>query len=200
MHVHRHAIPGLRTRGRYLASGMRIEEADGRPTCGEAEDELGDAAGRSAVQLTDLTTASKLAPVRAAFNAKKGEARFLTGRRSGGTCSGPPAGSPSHRRTARAPRARTASSGSESPSTAARACRLLEGMATAVPPFARMENPRVSIPTVATDLRGYRNHRDHRNHPDPSHRTRGDHPRHSCRTVLVSVEGKLASLVACGDP
>ncbi len=30
------------------------------------------------VQLTDLTTASTLAPVRAAFNAKKGEARFLT--------------------------------------------------------------------------------------------------------------------------
>lgn len=29
-------------------------------------------------QLTDLTTASTLAPVRAAFNAKKGEARFLT--------------------------------------------------------------------------------------------------------------------------
>lgn len=28
--------------------------------------------------LTDLTTASTLAPVRAAFNAKKGEARFLT--------------------------------------------------------------------------------------------------------------------------
>jgi hypothetical protein len=30
------------------------------------------------VQLTDLTVASTLAPVRAAFNAKKGEARFLT--------------------------------------------------------------------------------------------------------------------------
>lgn len=30
------------------------------------------------VQLTDLTPASTLAPVRAAFNAKKGEARFLT--------------------------------------------------------------------------------------------------------------------------
>ncbi len=29
-------------------------------------------------QLTDLTTASTLAPIRAAFNAKKGEARFLT--------------------------------------------------------------------------------------------------------------------------
>ncbi len=29
-------------------------------------------------QLTDLTTASTLAPVRAAFNAKKGEPRFLT--------------------------------------------------------------------------------------------------------------------------
>ena len=29
-------------------------------------------------QLTDLTPASTLAPVRAAFNAKKGEARFLT--------------------------------------------------------------------------------------------------------------------------
>lgn len=29
-------------------------------------------------QLTDLTTAATLAPVRAAFNAKKGEARFLT--------------------------------------------------------------------------------------------------------------------------
>lgn len=28
--------------------------------------------------LTDLTAASTLAPVRAAFNAKKGEARFLT--------------------------------------------------------------------------------------------------------------------------
>ncbi len=28
--------------------------------------------------LTDLTTASTLAPVRAVFNAKKGEARFLT--------------------------------------------------------------------------------------------------------------------------
>lgn len=28
--------------------------------------------------LTDLTPASTLAPVRAAFNAKKGEARFLT--------------------------------------------------------------------------------------------------------------------------
>ena len=28
--------------------------------------------------LTDLTTASSLAPVRAAFNAHKGEARFLT--------------------------------------------------------------------------------------------------------------------------
>ena len=30
------------------------------------------------VQLADLTTASTLAPVRAAFNATKGEARFLT--------------------------------------------------------------------------------------------------------------------------
>ena len=29
-------------------------------------------------KLTDLTPASTLAPVRAAFNAKKGEARFLT--------------------------------------------------------------------------------------------------------------------------
>lgn len=29
-------------------------------------------------QLTDLTTASTLAPFRAAFNARKGEARFLT--------------------------------------------------------------------------------------------------------------------------
>jgi hypothetical protein len=30
------------------------------------------------VELTDLTSTSTLAPVRAAFNAKKGEARFLT--------------------------------------------------------------------------------------------------------------------------
>ena len=35
-------------------------------------------AARPTAQLTDLTTASTLAPVRAAFNAKKGEARFLT--------------------------------------------------------------------------------------------------------------------------
>lgn len=37
-------------------------------------------ASRSAARapLTDLTPASTLAPVRAAFNAKKGEARFLT--------------------------------------------------------------------------------------------------------------------------
>jgi hypothetical protein len=37
-------------------------------------------AGQPAVraQLTDLTTASTLASVRTAFNAKKGEARFLT--------------------------------------------------------------------------------------------------------------------------
>lgn len=35
-------------------------------------------ATKPTVQLTDLTTASTLAPVRAAFNAKKGEARFLT--------------------------------------------------------------------------------------------------------------------------
>ena len=35
-------------------------------------------ATKPSAQLTDLTTASTLAPVRAAFNAKKGEARFLT--------------------------------------------------------------------------------------------------------------------------
>jgi len=35
-------------------------------------------AQRPAATLTDLTPASTLAPVRAAFNAKKGEARFLT--------------------------------------------------------------------------------------------------------------------------
>jgi hypothetical protein len=40
----------------------------------------GSAAGPAAPRapLTDLTTASTLAPVRTAFNAKKGEARFLT--------------------------------------------------------------------------------------------------------------------------
>jgi len=32
----------------------------------------------SSAPLTDVTTASTLAPVRAAFNAHKGEARFLT--------------------------------------------------------------------------------------------------------------------------
>ena len=36
------------------------------------------AATNPRAQLTDLTTASTLAPVRAAFNAKKGEVRFLT--------------------------------------------------------------------------------------------------------------------------
>ena len=35
-------------------------------------------ASKPTAPLTDLTTASTLAPVRAAFNAKKGEARFLT--------------------------------------------------------------------------------------------------------------------------
>ena len=36
------------------------------------------AAAKQTAPLTDLTPASTLAPVRAAFNAKKGEARFLT--------------------------------------------------------------------------------------------------------------------------
>jgi hypothetical protein len=35
-------------------------------------------AARPTAQLTDLTSVSTLAPVRSAFNAKKGEARFLT--------------------------------------------------------------------------------------------------------------------------
>lgn len=45
-----------------------------------AQSETGSAAHPTAAraQLTDLTTASTLAPVRQAFNAKKGEARFLT--------------------------------------------------------------------------------------------------------------------------
>ena len=37
-----------------------------------------DSAERPTAPLTDLTPASTLAPVRVAFNAKKGEARFLT--------------------------------------------------------------------------------------------------------------------------
>jgi hypothetical protein len=46
------------------------------PTAGSATGSAAQPAPRA--QLTDLTTASTLAPVRAAFNAKKGEARFLT--------------------------------------------------------------------------------------------------------------------------
>lgn len=46
-----------------------------KPTTDEAPTKVGSAAH---APLTDLTTASTLAPVRAAFNAKKGEARFLT--------------------------------------------------------------------------------------------------------------------------
>ena len=45
-----------------------------RPTAQNAEPATQPSAR---VQLTDLTVASTLAPVRAAFNAKKGQARFL---------------------------------------------------------------------------------------------------------------------------
>jgi hypothetical protein len=47
-----------------------------QPTPAQSGSAAGPVAPRA--PLTDLTTASTLAPVRAAFNAKKGEARFLT--------------------------------------------------------------------------------------------------------------------------
>jgi hypothetical protein len=57
-----------------------VEQSATQPTTGSAtQPETGSATQPAAhAQLTDLTTASTLALVRAAFNAKKGEARFLT--------------------------------------------------------------------------------------------------------------------------
>lgn len=63
-----------------VASLLGCESKKATNSQAPAEAKTGSGSQRNAVQaqLTDLTTASTLAPVRAAFNAKKGEARFLT--------------------------------------------------------------------------------------------------------------------------
>lgn len=57
-----------------LVSGCKSKNTS---TDQQKQPAVGSASPRARVQLTDLTTASTLAEVRAAFNAKKGEARFL---------------------------------------------------------------------------------------------------------------------------
>ena len=70
---------GMRYTGLVLAVAASLLGCESKkPTTGQ-QPTAGSATPQVArAQLTDLTTASTLAPVRAAFNAKKGEARFLT--------------------------------------------------------------------------------------------------------------------------
>jgi hypothetical protein len=53
---------------------------------------------------------------------------------------------------------------------------------------------------VTTGARGSRNHRRHRTRVPPATGDVGTTRAILGRTVLVSVEGELAALVACGDP
>lgn len=69
---------------RYKALGFAVAfsilacDSNESPTKQPATAQRPGSAAKVTAALTDLTTASTLAPVRAAFNAKKGEARFLT--------------------------------------------------------------------------------------------------------------------------
>lgn len=70
----------MRLKALALAVALSILGCDSKKTTSEqpATPTSSGSAARLTALLTDLTTASTLAPVRAAFNAKKGEARFLT--------------------------------------------------------------------------------------------------------------------------
>lgn len=69
---------------RYKALGFAVAflmlacDSKKSPTEQSATRPKPSSAGKATAALTDLTTGSTLAPVRAAFNAKKREARFLT--------------------------------------------------------------------------------------------------------------------------
>lgn len=71
---------GMRYTGFALAVAALLLGCESRkPTADQQALKAGSATQQVVrTQLTDLTTATTLAPVRAAFNAKKGEARFLT--------------------------------------------------------------------------------------------------------------------------
>ena len=70
-------LPGMRTTLLALAISVTVFGCESKKPSGEQGTPVEKKPGARA-PLTDLTTASGLAAVRTAFNAHKGEARFLT--------------------------------------------------------------------------------------------------------------------------
>jgi hypothetical protein len=74
-------VPVMRPQLFALAIAAAVLGCDSKKSQTEppaAKQKADPALQRARAPLTDLTTASSLAPVRTAFNARKGEARFLT--------------------------------------------------------------------------------------------------------------------------
>jgi hypothetical protein len=72
-------LSGMRYMALAFAVAALLSACESQKTAADPRKQPNAGSAASApAQLTDLTTASTLAPVRAAFNAKKGEARFLT--------------------------------------------------------------------------------------------------------------------------